>query len=82
MQRAENIYRYNPVAEYMNHLAAEAVEQYVKNWDKEGPVRILEFGAGTGGTSAAILERIKDYDVEYMFTDFHLLYGSCKRKLL
>lgn len=69
MQRAENIYRYNPVAEYMNHLAAEAVEQYVKNWDKEGPVRILEFGAGTGGTSAAILERIKDYDVEYMFTD-------------
>ena len=41
MQRAENIYRYNPVAEYMNHLAAEAVEQYVKNWDKEGPVRIL-----------------------------------------
>ena len=53
MQRAENIYRYNPVAEYMNNLAAEAIEQYVKSWNKDRPVRILEFGAGTGGTSAA-----------------------------
>ncbi len=69
MQRAENIYRYNPVAEYMNNLAAEAIEQYVKSWNKDRPVRILEFGAGTGGTSAAILERIKNYDVEYVFTD-------------
>ena len=53
----------------MNNLAAEAIEQYVKSWNKDRPVRILEFGAGTGGTSAAILERIKNYDVEYVFTD-------------
>lgn len=69
MERAENIYRYNPVAEYMNALVAEAVEQYIINRKGETPVRILEFGAGTGGTSAAILDRIKNYNVEYTFTD-------------
>lgn len=69
MERAENIYRYNPVAEYMNNLVAEAIEQYIKNWNKKRTVRILEIGAGTGGTTATILEKIKNYDVEYTFTD-------------
>lgn len=80
MKRAENIYRYNPVAEYMNNLVAEAVEQYVKNWNKDRPVRILEFGAGTGGTSAAVLERIKDYNVKYMFTDLSTFFTERARE--
>ncbi|WP_173472379.1 non-ribosomal peptide synthetase [Eubacterium ruminantium] len=67
--RAENIYRSNPVAEYMNMLTASAIEEYIKNWKKDRPVRILEFGAGTGGTTADILERIKNYNIEYTFTD-------------
>ncbi|SDY37521.1 non-ribosomal peptide synthetase [Lachnobacterium bovis] len=67
--RAENIYRSNPVAEYMNMLTASIIEEYVKNWNKKRQIRILEFGAGTGGTTKSILERVEKYEVDYTFTD-------------
>lgn len=78
--RADNIYRFNPVAEYMNNLAACAIEDYIKNWKKERPVRILEFGAGTGGTTGKILEKIKDYPVEYTFTDLSTFFTDIAEK--
>lgn len=67
--RADNIYRFNPVAEYNNNLMAEVVENYIKNHSQDEPIKILEFGAGTGGTSAAVLSRISSYNVEYTYTD-------------
>lgn len=67
--RAENIYKTNPVAEYMNMLTAQAIEEYIKNWKKDRPVRILEFGAGTGGTTDTILKHVSQYNIEYTFTD-------------
>lgn len=76
LDRADNIYRYNPVAEYNNKLMAEVIENYIKNCKFDRPVRILEFGAGTGGTSAAVLDKIKDYNISYTFTDLTTFFTS------
>ena len=78
--RAQNIYRTNPVAEYMNQLTAQAIESYIQNWKKDRPVRILEFGAGTGGTTSAILERICNYKIEYTFTDLSTFFTEKAKK--
>ncbi len=78
--RAHNIYRTNPVAEYMNQLTAQAIESYIRNWEKDRPVRILEFGAGTGGTTSAILERICNYKIEYTFTDLSTFFTEKAKK--
>lgn len=67
--RAENFYRYNPVAEYVNGLIASSVEEYIRQNGQGRTVSILEFGAGTGGTTAAVLEKVKGYSVRYTFTD-------------
>lgn len=67
--RAENFYRFNPVAEYLNNIIASAAEKYIAEKKDGQKIRILEFGAGTGGTTAGVLGKIKNADVEYTFTD-------------
>ncbi|NYZ14610.1 amino acid adenylation domain-containing protein [Azospirillum sp. RWY-5-1] len=34
-----------------------------------GPLRVLEVGAGVGGTSAALIPALADLEVDYLFTD-------------
>jgi len=63
------------VADHFNRLVAEAVRSLVaRRRDGEagaGKVRVVEIGAGTGGTTAAILEAIAPLsdEVEFCFTD-------------
>jgi acyl transferase domain-containing protein len=71
----EGIYRGNAVADYFNAAAAEQVAAYVEarlRHDPQARLRILEVGAGTGSTSAAVLARLEPYAPrleEYRFTD-------------
>ncbi|HWU88504.1 MAG TPA: SDR family NAD(P)-dependent oxidoreductase, partial [Kofleriaceae bacterium] len=76
MKQVESIYQGNARADYFNAVVAEAVVAYLE--DRRGsasrpaPIRILEIGAGTGGTSAAVFERLRAYrDLvgEYCYTD-------------
>ena len=71
----EGIYRNNPVADYFNEALAGMVASFVEErlkQDSSACIRILEVGAGTGGTSAEVFARLKPYRdsiEEYRYTD-------------
>ncbi|MBO1582984.1 SDR family NAD(P)-dependent oxidoreductase [Bacillus sp. XF8] len=75
MERVEGIYKQNVVSDYYNqHLAAIIVNylQQRQRHQNKKLIRILEIGAGTGGSTAEILKQIQPYQEyidEYTYTD-------------
>ena len=75
----EGVYKNNAVAAFFNGVMAEVVGQYVderrsgRTRDAGGMnLRLLELGAGTGGSSQGILQKLDEYrhDVEeYRYSD-------------
>ena len=85
MEKVEGIYKNTPVSDYFNALSAHSARTFVearKNTLRDGDkIRILEIGAGTGGTSASVLEAIRPYasQLEYVYTDvsnFFIVHGK------
>jgi microcystin synthetase protein McyG len=66
---AEKLYRETPVARTYNTLVRDAVAAAVTAMPPGRTVRILEIGAGTGGTTAALLPALPGERVEYVFSD-------------
>jgi 1-acyl-sn-glycerol-3-phosphate acyltransferase len=58
-----------PWYQYYNRVVADAVAMAVENVPAETQVRVLEIGAGTGGTTASVLPRLANRAAEYHFTD-------------
>ncbi|MBP0043681.1 MAG: amino acid adenylation domain-containing protein [Roseofilum sp. SBFL] len=52
-----------------NAIAARVVESFVKSFDRDRPIRILEIGAGYGTTAAHLLPLLPGDRVTYHFTD-------------
>ncbi|KAF1018226.1 MAG: 3-ketoacyl-CoA thiolase [Burkholderia gladioli] len=75
LRLVEGIYRGNPIADLHNHILFDALEAYVLERLAREPgtrLRLLEIGAGTGGTSAGLLQRLDRYAAnidEYCYTD-------------
>lgn len=74
MKLVENLYKGNKIADYCNRFVAEAVKTFAENSIRENPsnpVRILEIGAGTGGTSEITLRLLREVSgpVEFYYTD-------------
>ncbi|WP_407669628.1 class I SAM-dependent methyltransferase [Paenibacillus kobensis] len=70
----EGIYRGNRLVDYYNRVTARAVAASAElrlQHDPNTKVRIMEVGAGTGGTSAFVLEALKPFAdrVVYCYTD-------------
>lgn len=65
----EKIYRDSPSASFFNGLIVEVVAAAIKSRGFGRPLRILEIGGGTGGTTAHLAPRLPTNDVEYVFTD-------------
>ncbi|WP_228182536.1 SDR family NAD(P)-dependent oxidoreductase [Streptomyces anulatus] len=69
----ENVYKGDPLASGANRAAArEVVARAAGSRNPEGrPLRILEVGAGTGGTTRTVLSALSPYAarVEYVYTD-------------
>ncbi|MEV6324270.1 class I SAM-dependent methyltransferase [Nocardia sp. NPDC051787] len=65
---AEAAYRNNPINRYLNAATKEIVTWAVGELTTS-PVRILELGAGVGGTTADIVPGLNDLAVDYHFTD-------------
>ena len=62
------LYRENVIARYLSTAAAALIARGAAR--REGqPLRILEVGAGTGGTTEDVLAALEGADVEYHFTD-------------
>lgn len=80
----ENVYKGNESADYYNNIVADVVKIYIDERLKLEPharINILEVGAGTGGTSTFVLEKIKGYsnNIRYYYTDVSIgftQYGS------
>ncbi|MEM9769782.1 MAG: polyketide synthase dehydratase domain-containing protein, partial [Cyanobacteria bacterium P01_D01_bin.71] len=64
------LYERSPGAQVMNTLVQRAVTAAIASAQR--PVRILEIGAGTGGTTAHLLPQLQN--VEYVFTDLSPLF--------
>jgi len=75
MRRVEGIYRNNAVADYFNRILAESLVAAIEirlQKDPGAQLRILEIGAGAGGTTATILPLLAPYRqhiAEYAYTD-------------
>ncbi|MYU24697.1 SDR family NAD(P)-dependent oxidoreductase [Streptomyces sp. SID8352] len=73
------VYRGNAIADHYNTLVARLAEGFVGARlarDPDRTVRVLEAGAGTGGTTAPVLEHLARHGarVEYTFTDISASY--------
>jgi acyl transferase domain-containing protein/SAM-dependent methyltransferase len=66
---AEWLYRDYPPSKYIGGIAAAAVSAFVNAHPAAGPLRIVEIGAGTGGTTDAVLQTLCPGSFEYCFTD-------------
>ncbi|MEV7775548.1 SDR family NAD(P)-dependent oxidoreductase [Kitasatospora sp. NPDC086791] len=75
MALVEGIYKNNPVTDCFNGVMAEAVAGAVREILRTDPaarVRILEIGAGTGGGSVKVFEKLEPYAAHvetYSYTD-------------
>ncbi|WP_149551169.1 SDR family NAD(P)-dependent oxidoreductase [Streptomyces marokkonensis] len=71
----EGIYKRNMIADYFNDVVGDCVVALVESRlarDPGATLRILEIGAGTGGTTATVLRRLQPYRQhvgEYCYTD-------------
>ncbi len=75
LKLVENTYKHNQTSIYFNQALAQQALTYIEQQRAQNPtskVRILEVGAGTGATSAVVLEALKSVRssiAEYCYTD-------------
>ncbi|QUJ69465.1 SDR family NAD(P)-dependent oxidoreductase (plasmid) [Photobacterium sp. GJ3] len=82
----EGIYNGNRQADHCNSLVAASIVRYLKarleSQDNRQKIRIMEIGAGTGGTSRPVLEAISPFreSIQYLYTDISLAFTKHGRQ--
>nr|WP_243146694.1 SDR family NAD(P)-dependent oxidoreductase [Scytonema sp. UIC 10036] len=75
MERVEGIYKGNAQVDHYNRCVARNVAAYVRHHipklGKNGKIKILEVGAGTGSTSTMVFDAVRGYGehLSYVYTD-------------
>lgn len=77
---AASLYDDSPTFGGMNGLVRDALLALLDDYGGDKTLRILEIGAGTGGTTAALLPHLKGRQVEYVFTDVSALFLTKARE--
>ncbi|MEH2080290.1 MAG: amino acid adenylation domain-containing protein [Nostoc sp.] len=77
---AENLYQFNPVSAYINSIVQQTLKTVVQLWPLAKPLRILELGAGTGGTTAFILPILPPNQTQYTYTDVSSFFLNLAKK--
>ncbi|GGU91388.1 hypothetical protein GCM10010182_02900 [Actinomadura cremea] len=77
---ADGAYRENTVNRYLNAAVAEVLRWAPANVRPDGPLRVLEVGAGVGGTTADALAGLDGRDVDYLYTDVSRYFTSLGRR--
>ena len=84
MKLVESVYQNTKQADSYNEIVAKTIKEIIEDNKKTNKkIKILEIGAGTGGTSSRVLEEIQNYKdyIEYYYTDISrsfLIYGEDK----
>jgi len=76
LEAAERLYRESPPARVFQSLVQEAVSAAVAGVPEGRPLRLLEIGAGTGGTTSYVVPRLPAQRSEYVFTDVSPLFTA------
>ncbi|MBP0032421.1 MAG: SDR family NAD(P)-dependent oxidoreductase [Roseofilum sp. Belize BBD 4] len=71
---ATQLYQDSPVSQAMNSLVQQAIASLLETLPPSQGIRILEIGAGTGGTTSAILPTLPPSQIQYTFTDLGPLF--------
>ncbi|MFJ4551150.1 methyltransferase [Streptomyces sp. NPDC088817] len=66
---AQGNYRDSVPSRWANHAAASLIARETRRPTAPTPLRVLEAGAGVGGTTGTVLEALGDTPVDYLFTD-------------
>lgn len=67
---AEGNYRDSAPSRWVNHAAADLIASEARRrGSNRRPLRVMEAGAGVGGTTEAVLNALGDTPVDYLFTD-------------
>jgi hypothetical protein len=75
MELVEGIYQHNVITNFSNEVLARQVVTYVQErltHERDARIRLLEIGAGTGGTTSQVLQMIHPYQAsiaEYCYSD-------------
>ncbi|MBI4997000.1 MAG: polyketide synthase dehydratase domain-containing protein, partial [Rhodocyclales bacterium] len=80
LDTAERLYRDTPTAQFYNGLMAEVIAAAVSARSAGRVLRVLEIGAGTGGTTAHVVPRLPADGVEHTFTDIGPLFVAKARE--
>jgi len=70
------LYQESPFAQVMNTYLQKVVLQALERLPQGRGVRVLEIGAGTGGTTAYLLPHLPAHQTEYVFTDISPLFTT------
>ncbi len=73
---ATQLYQESPVAKVMNTLVQKAITKAIEKLPQQRGIRLLEIGAGTGGTTSYILPHLPPNQTEYVFTDIGALFTT------
>ena len=57
------------LSRYVNRLLVAVACELARRRQGAGPLRVLEVGAGVGGTSVELIPALAAFDAEYLFTD-------------
>src|SRR5262249_40597789 len=78
---ADELYHRMAASRYFNSIVRAVAEAFAAATPPGRPLRVLEVGAGTGGTTALILPAVPADRVEYHFTDVSDFFlGRAKRQ--
>ncbi len=80
LSTATNLYQDSPGAKLMNSLVEQVVSTSIAQKSSARVLRILEIGAGTGGTTAYLLPSLDASSTEYTFSDVSPLFTTKARE--
>ncbi|MFD9895040.1 amino acid adenylation domain-containing protein [Amycolatopsis sp. NPDC059027] len=69
LEVAEAAYRENLISGYLNRVVVHTVRRIAEGRRGGAPLRVLEIGAGVGGTSNDLIPALTEFDADYLFTD-------------
>jgi acyl transferase domain-containing protein len=70
----QQFYKEAPAPAYYNALTADLFAEFASAFEGVRPMRVLEVGAGTGGTTAHILPRLNPRNTSFVFSDVSKLF--------